>query len=139
MGNIVAAIEDNLDKYKNNLDNQINNYQNAINKIEKEYESLREFKQMVYRAQSDFATVNNRRKLVLTDLNSIDNTVVKKYREGMGKSLTGIGANVAGAAFWGLLASIDLKMARYQTQLVGLNLEKTKLQADLKVANLVNL
>lgn len=124
---------------KESLERQIDNLSDQISRLEDEYESLRRFKELVYSAQDDFNTANDKRRIVLKDIDSVkkNNKSAQKYQAGMGNSLTGIGSKVAGASFWGLLASIDLKMTQYLTQIGTLSLAKGELELEYRAIDTI--
>lgn len=121
-----------LKRQLGNIDSQVRSLQNMIDKCERECELLRQFKKSVNSSKGDFNTVNNKKKKILSDLDSVikDNTVAKKYKNGMGSSLAGVGMSVVGLAFSGLVVMINAKQAEYTAKANGYRAQINGLKAS---------
>lgn len=126
------------------IDESISSIKKQIKSCDDAYESLGRFAKEVTSSKGDFNTVNSKRGAVLDNLSGAakNNTVVKKYKSGMGSSLSGVGMSVVGLAFDGLKTMVSLKRTEYKskkgvlkTELHALELERAKVKAEANVVD----
>lgn len=125
------------------IENDIRSTNSKIRKIENLYESLRKFKSDVTRSQEDFSGINKRKGDILEPLKTVSdhNNAANRYYKGMKRSLSGIGMNVVGTSFSGLVAMIDAKLRSYKSQLTtadrrlsSLNDSLTETEKEIRAA-----
>ena len=117
-------IQKKIDSYNGKIktnNERISALRSRINKLEYNYESLRQFKEIIQSSSNSFneLTQSNKKYLNPVVKYSCNNNCAKEYAKGMSGTLSGFGTKIVGAAFGGFLLKIRLQLESYRNQING--------------------
>jgi len=123
------------------INNEINSCRNKIsqnNKIIDEcvnsHDSLNLFKRSVEESKEEHFQNAKDIKSIVQELNPLTEECItaKRYMDGMEDTVSGIGYNIVGVAYTTLIASVNIKLAAYRTQIKLKEVENNVLEGRIR-------
>lgn len=109
-----------LERKQDSYNREINQCYSHIAEIEREYNTLKEFKQKVIRSQGDYGGGNSRKSLALNKARSVshDCNAAKIYCAEMTSVLNGVGAKLVNVIFERLKDKINNQLSAYSREIL---------------------